>query len=295
MNKIQQKLRSRVGASMILAMMFMMFCAFIGGTVLASATANAQRVAQMAEQQDFLLERSAALLTTDQLQLEGGKYLRLTVVDQDRTLQAINMNANGSYDPAPVAPIKDRVITFTVSTNTNLTQMHRLMLECSVWRYLREHVVDESLTATVILSGFGTVSDSGVTRELRISDFLYPYAGTTNGSTKVTVSESAPLEIGGSLDVTSVSTSVQIPDYVANFSCGHGADLYDFFIDFGENSQVKMRMNAFSGTNPSTALPATPVRDTTTFPGYTDVEIRSISTTTTISWENPLVEKGGAD
>ena len=173
--------------------------------------------------------------------------------------------------------------------------MHRLMLECSVWRYLREHVVDESLTATVILSGFGTVSDSGVTRELRISDFLYPYAGTTNGSTKVTVSESAPLEIGGSLDVTSVSTSVQIPDYVANFSCGHGADLYDFFIDFGENSQVKMRMTAFSGTNPSTALPATPVRDTTTFPGYTDVEIRSISTTTTISWENPLVEKGGAD
>ena len=79
MNKIQQKLRSRAGASMILARMFMMFCAFIGGTVLASATANAQRVAQMAEQQDFLLERSAALMASDQLQLESGKYLRLSI------------------------------------------------------------------------------------------------------------------------------------------------------------------------------------------------------------------------
>jgi type II secretory pathway pseudopilin PulG len=295
MNKIQQKLRSRVGASMILAMVFMLFCSFIGGTVLASATANAQRVAQMAEQQDFLLERSAALLATDQLQLDSGKYLRLTVVDQDRTLQAIIMNPNGTYTPAAVAPIKDRVITFTVSTNTSLTQMHRLMLECTVWRYLREHVADESLTATVILSGFGTVSDGGVARELRISDFLYPYAGTTDGNTKVTVNKSAPLDIGGSMDVKSVSTGVQIPDYIANFSCGRDTDLYDFFIDFGEHSQVKMRMNAFSGTNTPTALPATPVRDTTTFPGYNDVEIRSISTTTTISWENPMVEKGGAD
>ena len=295
MNKLQQKLRSRVGASMILAMVFMLFCSFIGGTVLASATANAQRVAQMAEQQDFLLERSAALLATDQLQLDSGKYLRLTVVDQDRTLQAINMNPNGTYDPAPVAPIKDRVITFTVSTNTNLTQMHRLMLECTVWRYLREHVVDESLTATVILSGFGTVSESGVNREVRISDFLYPYAGITDGNTRVTVSKSAPIDIGGSMDVTSVSSGVQIPDYIANFSCGRDTELYDFFIDFGEKSQVKMRMNAFSGTNTPTPLPATPVRDTTTFPGYNDVEIRSISTTTTISWENPMVEKGGAN
>ena len=135
MNKIQQKLRSRAGASMLMAMVFMLFCSFIGGTVLASATANAQRVAQMAEQQDFLLERSAALLATDQLQLDSGKYLRLTVVDQDRTLQAINMNPNGTYDPAPVAPIKDRVITFTVSSSTLcntiivvLNQSHCLVL-----------------------------------------------------------------------------------------------------------------------------------------------------------------------
>ena len=82
MNKIQQKLRSRAGASMILAMVFMLFCSFIGGTVLASATANAQRVAQMAEQQDFLLERSAALLASDQLQLDDGKYLRMSIKDE---------------------------------------------------------------------------------------------------------------------------------------------------------------------------------------------------------------------
>ena len=65
MKHIKKKLRSRLGASLILAMVFMLFCSFVGGSVLASATANAQRVAQLAEQQDFLLERSAALLASD--------------------------------------------------------------------------------------------------------------------------------------------------------------------------------------------------------------------------------------
>ena len=49
MNKILRKLRSKAGESMILAMVFMLFCSFVGGSVLASATANAQRVAQAAE------------------------------------------------------------------------------------------------------------------------------------------------------------------------------------------------------------------------------------------------------
>ena len=295
MNKIQQKLRSRAGASMLMAMVFMLFCSFIGGTVLASATANAQRVAQMAEQQDFLLERSAALLATDQLQLDNGKYLRLTVVDQDRTIQAAESIDGIGLVPVPDKYKYDRVITFTVSTNTNLTQMHRLMLECTVWRYLREHVEGESLTATVLLSGFGTVSDSGVTREVRISDFLYPFVVVPAGSTNVTIGKSSALEIGGSMDVTSVSSGVQIPDYIANFSSGRGTELYDFFVDFGENSQVKMKMNAFSGTNAPTIF-TTDTRDPSFFPGeYSDVRITSKSTTTTISWENPMVEKGGAD
>ena len=284
MNKIQQKLRSRAGASMLMAMVFMLFCSFIGGTVLASATANAQRVAQMAEQQDFLLERSAALLATDQLKLKNNQYLRLTVVDQKRTIQAAEPKPGIGLVPVDGLVKNDRIITFTVTTNTTLTDMHQLLLESTVWRYLREHVEGDSTTATVILSGF-KCND--------MSEFLYRYKTVPTGVSSVTVTDTDSTEIGGQLTVSSTTNTIQIPDYIANFSVGRGEDIYDFFLDFGEKGQVLMKMNAFSGENNPMTI-TTDTRDESHFPDqYPDVRITSQTTTTTISWEDPLVEKGG--
>jgi hypothetical protein len=307
MNRIKNKLRSRAGASMIMAMVFMLFCSFIGGTVLASATANAQRVAQMAEQQDFLLERSAALLATDQLKLKNNQYLRLTVVDQKRTIQAAEPKSGiGLVLVEGVTPERDRVITFTVSTNITLTEMHKLMLQSSVWRYLVERVEGDSLEAKVLLSGF----TGDVNQASSLSGFLYTYSNASVVGNKVTVPKVAEDKkwIGGSMAVkctsSSAQTSVQIPEYTSNFSIGRNEDIYDFFVDFGENSQVKMKMNAFSGIN-SPLTTTTPTYDASFFPeknlpdgthqkAYPDVIITSVATTTTISWEDPLVEKGGA-
>ena len=77
MSKLQRKLRSRTGASMILALLFLMFCSFVGSSVLVSATANAYRVKLYGEQQDFLDQRSAALLLSDELQVPEGQRFRL--------------------------------------------------------------------------------------------------------------------------------------------------------------------------------------------------------------------------
>lgn len=285
MNKIQQKLRSRAGASMLMAMVFMLFCSFIGGTVLASATANAQRVAQIAEQQDYFLERSAALLATDQLQLDDGKYLRLTVVDQKRTIQATVAQPGIGLVPVDGMVKNDRIITFTVTTNTTLTDTHQLLLECTVWRYLREHVEGDSTTATVILSGFKCNA---------MSEFLYRYKTVPTGVSSVTVTDTDSTEIGGQLTVSSTTDTIQIPDYIANFSVGRGEDIYDFFLDFGEKGQVLMKMNAFSGENNPMTI-TTDARDDSHFPGYPDVRITSQTTTTTISWEDPIIEKGGSN
>lgn len=82
MNKIMQKLHSRSGASMLLAMVFIMFCTFIGGTVLAAATANGSRVAKLTHsQQAYLSQRSAALVLADQLTKDADNGLQLTIVE----------------------------------------------------------------------------------------------------------------------------------------------------------------------------------------------------------------------
>lgn len=274
MKKIHNKLRSRVGASMILAMVFMLFCAFIGGSVLASATANAQRVAQMAEQQDFLLERSAALLLSDQLQLDDGEYLRLTVVDQKQNIQAVTVGNGGVVVPIAGKVMQQRVITFQLSASQELTHMHRLMVESTVLRYLRENAEGE--TPVVKLENF----PDGITST---TEFMFSNTNTDPDDPKI-------------VDNLTVNCGDErIPDYTANLSVGRDTDLYDFFVDFGENSQLKLTMNAFSGSsNPITIENPPSVDNGKYFPGNATVQITVESTQTSISWKDPLIEKGGA-
>lgn len=283
MNRIKQKLRSRAGVSMILAMVFMLFCFFIGGTVLASATANAQRVAQMAEQQDFLLEQSAALLLTDQLQMDAGAYVRLVVVDQDRTIQGMNKGNGGVFTPIEGAVAYDRVITFQVITNTELQDLHQLLLEGAVWRYLRENTADEDPGKRITYLFENFPGNPTSLNSFLFSDPRRPDDYLIEGSLNVTASNFS----GGTVS--------EIPSYTANFSVGRELHAYDFFVDFGEDSQLKMTMNAYSGTGSPAPVPGMPVDNNTgLLPGTDFVQIDVISTQTTISWEAPLIEKGGA-
>ena len=277
MKTILNKLRSRCGASMILAMVFMLFCSFIGGTVLASATANAQRVAQMAEQQDFLLERSAALLVSDQLQLNDDKFLRMSVVDAYQTIQPVIVG-DGGVVTNDGDPTFKRVVTFQVLTDTTPTNMHRLLLESTVWRYLLENEVKN--TDEIVLLGFPEDTDN-------LGEFLFQpmalpseYSATTNK------------DLSGSMSVTAQihnSEDVAIPAYTANFSSGRGTHIYDFFVDFGADSQLKMTLNGYSGTTNPIEVVAPPTEK-----GGKTVQITTNSTQTTITWQDPLIEKGGA-
>ena len=274
MKKIHNKLRSRVGASMILAMVFMLFCAFIGGSVLASATANAQRVAQMAEQQDFLLERSAALLLSDQLQLDSGKYLRLTVVDQQQNIQAVTVGNGGVVVPIDGKVMQQRVITFQLSASQELTHMHRLMVESTVLRYLRENA-------------------EGETPVVKLENFPDDITSTTKFQFKNTNTDPDDPTIVDNLTVN--CGDERIPDYTANLSVGRDTDLYDFFVDFGENSQLKLTMNAYSGSSNPIVIENPPSVDNGTyFENNATVQITVESTQTSISWKDPLIEKGGA-
>ena len=288
MNQIKLKLRSRAGVTMILAMLFMLFCSFVGGTILASATANAQRVAQMAEQQDFLLERSAALLASDQFQLENGQYLRLNVSDSDRKVDKVTVNPDGSTNI--LATTRQRVIVFQVDTTASLTQMHNLLIETTVHRYLREYCPDYKTNNSAYDVKLVFNPNQSNERTVLPQDFLFTY--TQPGS------ESHNYDIEGTLTVTSsgyTGQDVTIPDYEANFTSGRGEYLFDFFLYFGTGSQVKMTLNAFHGANSPITVSSPP--SIGTYPGesgQSTIQITDITTQHTISWEDPLIEKGGA-
>ncbi len=280
---------------MILALVFLLFTSFVGSTVLVSATANAYRVKHLADQQDFLTERSAALLMTDQLQLEDDQRLQLIVVDASLLYKEATVGDGGVVQETGDT-FADRIITFQVVTNiAEPNPMQKLQLEMAVWRYLEEEGIAPN-SHNVVLRNFlqGESTDAFAFK---------PSASATaaqrlQGAMTVTAA-SKPVTFQadkGAAEQNLPGTGVSIPNYTANFSCGSGDDLYDFFIVFASGNQLKVNVNAFYGKgNPniieSPARQGTPAGSGFTTGFYT---LTTTSVQTVISWEDPMLEKGGA-
>ncbi len=290
MKKIPRKLRSRAGASMILALVFLLFTSFVGSTVLVSATANAYRVKHLSDQQEYLTERSTALLLSDELQMADDDRLQLNVIDRVQTVQQVEVEPNGSYHPVEdVDPVYQRVITFRVyTTQARITRFQRLMLETTINRYLTDHYT-HAPTSPVTVSQNNTVVvlesfpiDARGERPSGLSEFMYSPTINAEG-----------LAIGGSIEVTGSIQSgpvVELPTYTVNFSSGQGDDLYDFFLDFGNFSQLKVNMNAFYGLTITEDVKSPPRADGSGLVQQITTDVYQ----TVISWNDPIIEKGGA-
>lgn len=82
MKSMKQKLSSKTGASMLLALVFLLFCLMVGGSVLSAASANGSRAVQKkTDQQDYLSQRSASLLLADMLKSTDDSAMQLTIKD----------------------------------------------------------------------------------------------------------------------------------------------------------------------------------------------------------------------
>ena len=108
---LKQKLHSQRGASMLMAMIFLMFCLLIGGFVLSAATANSSRIEHLVnDQQDYLNQRSALTIMADMLTPPSENKLEIvfrkqtvTVNDTDITELYIDIpseNYKGDNIPA---------------------------------------------------------------------------------------------------------------------------------------------------------------------------------------------------
>lgn len=284
MKQIQNKLRSKSGASMLIALVFMLFCLFVGGAVLAAASVNGYRAAHQSDQQDFLSQRSACLLLADEIDGASGLNRRLVVNDVYQEYKPIIiLDGGGTVEDNSRSPKKIRTITFTApfTSTAPMTVVQRVMYETAVCRYLEENSINldpstnGGVAITIVCNDFWHGSS-----KLEFSQFWYQYIH-------------GEADIGGSIDIQGkVGTGVNVSEfdsYTANFSCGGGEDdLYDFTVDFGSFSQMTVSANAFSG---STEI---------VLPGehYTDAagnwEVTSRNLKSTISWKDAYIGKGGA-
>ena len=95
MNLIKNKLQSKRGASLLIAMVFLVFAVFIGGSVLAAASANGYRIEHLSDQQDYLNQRSAALLLAEKMELDTFANISLDAKYATITRQPVIIKPNG--------------------------------------------------------------------------------------------------------------------------------------------------------------------------------------------------------
>lgn len=263
---------------MILALVFLMFCIFVGGSVLAAAASNGYRVEHLSDQQQYLDERSAALLVADELDPAGSDIrFRVTIIDVTKTIQPVKMDDGGRF-PDYGDPTTEHNITVMLPAGLKMTAMQRLAAEATVWQYLR---------------AVGANADC-----VTLSNFVYH-----NGSSDVAITSmadfwisniSASDEIGGMVAISGSydDSGDSFASFDAAFLSHDGEDMYDFTVDFGEFSQMNVTMAASYKQKTPVTVPGAATEYSASPTGY--ARITTVSTQTAITWADPKIEKGGA-
>ncbi len=293
--KIKEKLRSSKGASLIIALVFMLFCAMIGSAVLAAATANGGRIAALkSDQQEYLDQRSAATLLADELQINDPKLViteTTTVTTTYRILDGGGLQKESTADPV-------REVKFEVKTKSGVTtKLQQVLFESAILQYMSCNDIDKF--SEDIISGFTDKDGS----ELKAPEKFMLY----NKSSGNAQSASATLSV--SLSEGTVGSAEKLGDDItAMVGCAADASQanrenkvapYTFNVGFGtfengaftDNSQLYLRMYA------TTSRPREVTFTETGLEGNDanhSISIETTTKTTTIRWNPAEILKGAA-
>lgn len=286
--KIKEKLRSSKGASLIIALVFMLFCAMVGSAVLAAATANGGRIAALkSDQQEYLNQRSAATLLSDELQINKPK---LTVEKKEVVRTTYTVSDGGVMTPDP-NPVTTKTIDFKVKGNVT-TPLQRVLFESAILRYLKTNDMEGY---TVTISDFtvaGTNGSAGTEIE-SISNFrLYDSNKGKNQDPECTLTVDLSEGSGGAgTPVTNFSARVGcVGPAPQNSDANKTVAPYTFNVSFGDDAKLYLRMYAATGSpNEYTYETQEPGSSSTKL-----VKVKTTTTTQTISWDPPEILKGAA-
>lgn len=218
---------------MIIAMVFMLLCVFVGGSILTAATANASRAKFQARQQDALNERSAATLIAGELKPEGGVQLKLTVYEDAGSIR------------------------FSVSGGKHMTGMQRMVFESAIRSYLLS-----AESKNVILEGFtyDTKNEAGGTVVKPITDlkdFWIPQPAALQGP------------VTGTFHLAGTSGELSLADFDMKTSCTD----YNFTVTFGDTGSLKVTMPAYTGKKEIPAKDSSVLPTTVTVISWVDPKI----------------------
>ena len=279
--KIKEKLQSSKGASLIIALVFMLFCAMVGSAVLAAATANGGRVAALkSDQQDYLNQRSAATLLQDELTMSRPQL----VITKTTTTTTRYTVGDGGVTTQIGNAVKETTFNFDVSGSIQ-TKLDRLLFESAILRYLQTNDMDGY---TVTISGFTVAGANGsADKEITsISDFiLYDSAKGENQDPECTLTVD--------LSKGSVGAGTSVTNFSARVGCsGNKDNLYCFLVDFGNGTtegMLSLRMYA-AVSDPRTSELTEQGADESNSSILVRRDIETV--TQTISWDSPEVMKG---
>lgn len=285
--KIKEKLRSSKGASLIIALVFMLFCAMVGSAVLAAATANGGRIAALkSDQQEYLNQRSAATLLSDELQINRPK---LTVEKKEVVRTTYTVSDGGVLTPTGSTTTK--TINFKVNGNVT-TQLQRVLFESAMLRYLKTNDMDDY---AVTISDFTVAGANGSagTEISSISDFrLYDSLKGKNQDPECTLTvDLSKGSVGAGTPVTNFSARVGcVGPAPQNSDANKTVAPYTFNVSFVDDAKLYLRMYAATGSPNEYTYE-------TQEPGSSSSELVKVKTTTntqTISWDPPEILKGAA-
>ena len=285
--KIKEKLRSSKGASLIIALVFMLFCAMVGSAVLAAATANGGRIAALkSDQQEYLNQRSAATLLSDELQINRPK---LTVEKKEVVKTTYTVSDGGVLTPTGSDTTK--TINFKVNGNVT-TQLQRVLFESAILRYLKANDMDDY---DVTISGFTVAGANGSagTEISSISDFrLYDSLKGENQDPECTLTvDLSEGSVGTGKPVTNFSARVGcVGPAPQNSDANKTVAPYTFNVSFVDDAKLYLRMYAATGSpNEYTYETQEPGASSSEL-----VKVKTTTTTQTISWDPPEILKGAA-
>lgn len=207
MRELRKKLHSQSGASILLALLFLLACMMVGGSVLAAAVSNAGKLrSNYEEQQRYLALSSALRLVAGELE-QARYYGWYTVNEWTETVTIVNPDGSVTTDTTPYYNIQQAMGAFDCGPLSELDSEGKtpnnlgVPLDQEVLTFRKEldglfakeftgtgyTGLSETMTASLPTNPPGAPDEDKTTRELTLTVQGTEELGKKFGTAKVTV------------------------------------------------------------------------------------------------------------
>ena len=299
MKRIRSKLNSSQGVSIIIALVFMLICMFVGGIVLTSATVNAGRMKNIERNKMFMDHRSAAMLLADKLRTKDGEALKLEFIVTKTSEHDVLISPKGQVVVKPENAKSDTSIEYTFKLSHDIR-------DTTVVSPLQKIVVDSAIKFLIAHEGINTELDNCNIEINGNKIKARNYEFTPNDFQTDKDNNFIKFFLKGNLVATDGKTGLSEP---ITISCGRGSlhqkknsvednsyDVY-FMLNQEDDNKPNIDVRMYSDSPVKQVFPeVVQVVSNTHFLNQNNEgkEFRTQESVLTIVWRGPTITKGDA-